>query len=231
MARLSMHDRLPYDEATTPPRVSTGDLPDPTDVQRVVTEAFHLYQPNADGVVADYIPALAAASPDLFGISVVGARGRSFEIGDVDTPFSIQSVSKPFVFALVCEAEGYDSARQHLGVNSTGFPFNSLMAVELNDARTMNPLVNAGAIATTSLVPGTTAEREVRARPRRAVTLRRPRAEHERGRVCVGAAATTRSRRACSACGTPIPPRCCAGSPRRPARASTSPRRATAWSR
>jgi len=153
-----MHDRLPYDEATTPPRVSTGDLPDPTDVQRIVTEAFHLYQPNADGVVADYIPALAAASPDLFGISVVGARGRSFEIGDVDTPFSIQSVSKPFVFALVCEAEGYDAARQHLGVNSTGFPFNSLMAVELNDARTMNPLVNAGAIATTSLVPGTTAE-------------------------------------------------------------------------
>ena len=158
MARLSMHDRLPYDEATTPPRVSTGDLPDPTDVQRIVTEAFHLYQPNADGVVADYIPALAAASPDLFGISVVGARGRSFEIGDIDTPFSIQSVSKPFVFALVCEAEGYDAARQHLGVNSTGFPFNSLMAVELNDARTMNPLVNAGAIATTSLVPGTTAD-------------------------------------------------------------------------
>ena len=103
-----MHDRLPYDEATTPPRVSTGDLPDPADVQRIVTEAFHLYRPNADGVVADYIPALAAASPDLFGISVVGARGRSFEIGDVDTPFSIQSVSKPFVFALVCEAEGYD---------------------------------------------------------------------------------------------------------------------------
>ena len=75
---------------------------------------------------------------------MVGARGRSFEIGDVDTPFSIQSVSKPFVFALVCEDEGYDSARHHLGVNSTGFPFNSLMAVELNDARTMNPLVNAG---------------------------------------------------------------------------------------
>ena len=152
-----MHERLPFDEETTPPRVSTGDLPDPADVQRVVTEAFHRYRPNADGVVADYIPALAAASPDLFGISVVGALGRSFEIGDVDTSFSIQSVSKPFVFALVCEDEGYESARHHLGVNSTGFPFNSLMAVELNDDRTMNPLVNAGAIATTSLVPGTTA--------------------------------------------------------------------------
>ena len=101
---------------------------------------------------------MASASPGLFGICVVRARGRSFEIGDVETAFSIQSVSKPFVFALVCEAIGYEAARHRLGVNSTGFPFNSLMAVELNDERTMNPLVNAGAIATTSLVPGKTAD-------------------------------------------------------------------------
>ena len=58
----------------------------------------------------------------------------------------------------MCEEVGYESARRQLGVNSTGLPFNSLMAVELNDDRTMNPLVNAGAIATTSLVPGDTAE-------------------------------------------------------------------------
>ena len=108
--------------------------------------------------MADYIPALAAASPEWFGISVVGTRGRSFEIGDVETTFSIQSVSKPFVFALVCEAIGYGEARRRLGVNSTGFPFDSLMAVELNADRTMNPLVNAGAMATTSLIPGATAD-------------------------------------------------------------------------
>ena len=89
---------------------------------------------------------------------MVGARGRYVEIGDVETAFSIQSVSKPFVFALVCEAIGYEQARLKLGVNSTGFPFNSLMAVELNQDRTMNPLVNAGAIASTSLVPGDTAD-------------------------------------------------------------------------
>jgi len=99
---------------------------------------------------------LAEASPDLFGIAVVGPRGRSFEIGDVAARFSIQSVSKPFVFALVCDAIGYENARLRLGVNSTGFPFNSLMAIELNSARTMNPLVNAGAIATSSLAPGAT---------------------------------------------------------------------------
>jgi glutaminase len=158
MTELSMHERLPFDEETTPPRVSTGELPRPDEVRAVVTEAYERYRSNGDGTVADYIPVLAHASPEWFGISVVGAKGRSFEIGDVETAFSIQSVSKPFVFALVCEAIGYGEARDRLGVNSTGFPFDSLMAVELNVDRTMNPLVNAGAIATTSLVPGATLE-------------------------------------------------------------------------
>jgi glutaminase len=158
MARFSMHEALPFDEATAPSLVSTGELPQIEQVQDAVTEAYQRFRPNGEGVVADYIPALASASPGLFGISVVGARGRFFEIGDVETAFSIQSVSKPFVFALVCEAIGAEAARHRLGVNSTGFPFNSLMAVELNADRTMNPLVNAGAIATTSLVPGDTAE-------------------------------------------------------------------------
>lgn len=158
MTRLTMHEGLPYDEETTPARVSTGDLPRPDEVRRLVAEAYELYRSNGDGAVADYIPVLAAADPDLFGISVVGVRGRSVDVGDADARFSIQSVSKPFVFALVCEKIGYEQARRKLGVNSTGFPFNSLMAVELNDDRTMNPLVNAGAIATTSLVPGDTAD-------------------------------------------------------------------------
>lgn len=152
-----MHEELPIDEATTPSLISTGELPQVEQVRDAVTEAYERYRLNEDGAVADYIPALATASPQLFAISVVGARGRSFEIGDVDAAFSIQSVSKPFVFALVCDALGYEAARHRLGVNSTGFPFNSLMAVELNDERTMNPLVNAGAIATTSLIPGDTA--------------------------------------------------------------------------
>ena len=158
MTEPSMHERLPFDEETTPPRVSTGELPRVEEVRAVVTEAYERYRTNGDGAVADYIPVLAGASPEWFGICVVGATGRSFEIGDVETAFSIQSVSKPFVFALVCEAIGYGEARHRLGVNSTGFPFDSLMAVELNVDRTMNPLVNAGAIATTSLVPGATLE-------------------------------------------------------------------------
>ena len=158
MTQLPMHETLPFDEATTPPRVSTGDLPMHAEIRQLVTDAYERYRGDSSGTVADYIPALAEASPDLFGIAVVGPWGRSFEIGDVAAQFSIQSVSKPFVFALVCDTVGYEEARLRLGVNSTGFPFNSLMAVELNAERTMNPLVNAGAIATTSLAPGATAD-------------------------------------------------------------------------
>jgi glutaminase len=153
-----MHEPLPFDEDATPLPISTGELPDVDEVRQVVSEAYERYRTNDGGAVADYIPVLAQASPERFGISVVGARGRCVEVGDVDTTFSIQSVSKPFVFALVCESNGYGEARRRLGVNSTGFPFDSLMAVELNVDRTMNPLVNAGAMATTSLVPGDSAD-------------------------------------------------------------------------
>ncbi len=59
----------------------------------------------------------------------------------------MQSVSKPFVFALVCQAVGEDEAREKLGVNSTGLPFNSILAIERTDEGTTNPMVNAGAIA------------------------------------------------------------------------------------
>jgi glutaminase len=158
MTRLSMHDHLPFDESSRPPVVSTGDLPDPGQVQDCLTEAYERYRAERSGSVADYIPALADAVPDRFGICVVGVRGASFAVGDAQATFSIQSVSKPFVFALVSQEIGYEAARDRLGVNSTGLPFDSLMAVELNRARTMNPLVNPGAIATTSLVPGDSAD-------------------------------------------------------------------------
>jgi glutaminase len=138
--------------------VSTGQLPEPDLVQAILEEVYDRCSNVRDGAVADYIPALADASPDLFGAAIVNVYGRVHRIGDADRPFSIQSVSKPFVFALVCDAIGAQEARARLGVNATGLPFNSVMAVELNDSRTMNPMVNAGAIATTSLVPGRTVD-------------------------------------------------------------------------
>ena len=153
-----MHTDISADESAHTPVVSTGQLPAAETVSALLSEAHQRYSGVDDGAVADYIPVLARARRDLFGLSVVGVQGNSFSVGDAAEKFSIQSISKPFVFALVCEAIGFEQARLSLGANSTGLPFNSVMAIELNADRTMNPMVNAGAIATTSLVPGETAE-------------------------------------------------------------------------
>jgi glutaminase len=153
-----MHIPLPFDPRTTTEAVSTGQLPSPAVVVSLLTEVHQLYRHLDDGAVADYIPVLAEVDPDLFGICIMGVGGRSLSVGDADHLFSLQSVSKPFVFALVCDALGHDVARQKLGVNATGLAFNSVMAIELNEDRTMNPMVNAGAMATTSLIPGPTPE-------------------------------------------------------------------------
>lgn len=139
-------------------RVSTGALPADTDVQALVSDGYERFLHLGEGTVADYIPALAGASPTAFGVCVAGVQGRVFAIGDAEQEFSIQSISKVFVFALVCHALGAEEARRKLGVNSTGLPFDSVMGIELNADRTMNPMVNAGALATTSLVPGATAD-------------------------------------------------------------------------
>jgi glutaminase len=145
------------DETTLQSAVSTGHMPPEPQVAELVRKAYDCYKSLDEGAVADYIPALARVPGDLFGVCVVSIAGHVVGVGDVARAFSIQSVSKPFVFALVCQAVGIDEARRKIGVNSTGLPFNSVMAIELNADRTMNPMVNAGAIATTSLVPGRTA--------------------------------------------------------------------------
>ena len=132
------HDPVPGDHPETE-RVSTGALPPDTDVQALVSAGYERYRHLDEGAVADYIPALAAASPSAFGVCVAGVRGRLFSVGDADQEFAIESISKLFVFALVCHTLGHEEARQKLGVNSTGLPFNSVMAIELNTDRTMNP--------------------------------------------------------------------------------------------
>jgi glutaminase len=134
--------------------VSTGHLPSPADVQALVTEAHERFGADNGGRNSQVYPALAAAPSDTFGICMVGTNGNVYAVGDAETEFSIMSVSKPFVFALVCEALGPEAAREKLGVNSTGLPFNSLEAVERSGDGRTNPMVNSGAIATTSLMPG-----------------------------------------------------------------------------
>jgi glutaminase len=135
------------------PRVSTGTLPRQQEVHAFVTEAYEYARGIVDGEVAAYIPRLAEVDPDLFGLSVARIDGPVYEVGDAGVPFSIQSISKAFVYALVCEKLGHDAVRARVGVNNTGLPFDSVVAIELNDGHPMNPMVNAGAIATTALLP------------------------------------------------------------------------------
>lgn len=138
--------------------VSNGHLPTAEVVQELVAEAHRRFAPVLDGQVADYIPALAAAAPEHFGLCVSSCGGALFEAGEARESFSIQSISKPFLFALICQAIGEEEAREKLGVNSTGLPFNSVLAVERSGEGLSNPMVNAGAIAATSLAPGASSE-------------------------------------------------------------------------
>ena len=153
-----MSARLRPGDAATSSYVSTGHLPDPDLVKRLIDEAHARFKSNREGENSAVYPALARVPPDLFGICVVGTNGNMYEIGDDQHEFSIMSVSKPFVFALVCQSVGADEAREKLGVNATGRAFNSVAAVEAGDDGRTNPMVNSGAIATTSLTPGTSHE-------------------------------------------------------------------------
>jgi glutaminase len=144
------------------PYVSTGRLPSPDVVRTLVVQAHDRFKANRDGSNSDVYPALADVRPDLFGLCVVGVNGAAYASGDSDYPFSIMSVSKPFVFALVCEVLGAEAARRRLGVNATGMPFNSLAAIERSGDGRTNPMVNAGAIAATSLAPGSTVDEQWR---------------------------------------------------------------------
>jgi glutaminase len=134
--------------------VSTGHLPSPRQVQAAVDEAYRMYRSETGGENSQTYPALARVPGGLFGICVAGVSGSIYRAGDTGHEFTIMSVAKPFVFALVCEVLGGEEARQKLGVNATGFPFDSVAAVERSADGRSNPMVNAGAIAAVSLVPG-----------------------------------------------------------------------------
>lgn len=134
--------------------ISTGTLPSSEQVRVLLRAAHERFRANDEGDNAQYYPALARVSRALFGICVTGVDGATYAVGDAEHAFTIMSISKPFVFALVCQALGPEVARRQIGVNSTGLAFNSVMAVELNSGGLTNPMVNSGAIATTSFVPG-----------------------------------------------------------------------------
>lgn len=136
--------------------VSTGDLPPEDRVSQLVRQAHARFSGDRQGEVSTVYPALARVPPDLFGLAIVDDDGRLTEAGDTTHPFSIMSVSKPFVFALICDLIGPTGARERIGANATGHAFNSLAGIERQPGGQTNPMVNSGAIATTSLTPGAT---------------------------------------------------------------------------
>ena len=123
-------------------------------VESVVREAYDKFKGDTNGKNADYIPYLAKVDSKLFGIAVVTTDNQVLTLGDVDYPFSIQSISKVFTLALAMEELGPNKVFEKIGSEPTGRAFNSPLAVVDMPTHTGNPLVNAGAIATTSLVSG-----------------------------------------------------------------------------
>ena len=113
------------------------------------------------GEVATYIPDLAKANPDWFGICLVTATGSVYAVGDTDVPFTIQSISKPFVYGLALEDRGRSAVLEKVGTEPTGDAFNSI-SLEPGTGRPRNPMINAGAIATAGLVEGRTPETQLR---------------------------------------------------------------------
>jgi glutaminase len=127
-------------------------------VQQLVDEAHARFRDIDEGEVSQVYPALARVAPGQLGICVVGADGSMACAGDHGTGFAIMSVSKPFLFALVCDWIGAATVHDLVGVNATGLPFNSLAGIEFGQDGKTNPMVNAGAIAVTSLVAGASSE-------------------------------------------------------------------------
>src|SRR6202451_1377838 len=130
------------------------ELPPPEIVATLVAEAHHRFKSDPEGKNSAAYPALERVPRHLFGVCLVDAGGNVYAVGDAEYEFTIMSVSKPFVFALVCQELGVEETRQKIGMNATGLSFNSLAGIERNHDGRTNPMVNSGALATYSLVQG-----------------------------------------------------------------------------
>jgi len=123
-------------------------------VQSALDSAYAQFKDLKEGANADYIPALAHVDPNIYGIVLVTADGRLYSKGDITSEVSIQSISKVFTMAEVMQEQGAGAIESNIGVNATGLPFNSIIAIEKQRGADQNPLVNPGAITATSMITG-----------------------------------------------------------------------------
>src|SRR5438067_1369643 len=125
-------------------------------LQRYLETLHRNHQSMRDGAVTAYIPELAKADPDWFGIGVVTVDGYTYAVGDSDRAFTIQSISKPVLYAAALADRGRDAVLRRVGVEPSGEAFNSI-SLDPQTGAPLNPMINAGAIATTGLVAGSSA--------------------------------------------------------------------------
>ncbi len=125
----------------------------PIDLGATLARAHAAAQDDQRGEVASYIPDLAEADPQLFGLSICTIDGQEAQAGDADTPFTLQAAANPFTYALALGARGIESLHRRVGFEPSGNPFNAIMFDPATN-RPFNPLSNAGAIATCALIPG-----------------------------------------------------------------------------
>ena len=121
-------------------------------IKEVAQQAYDLYKTNTDGKNADYIPYLANINKNLFGISICLLNGQTIEVGDSEYRFGIESVSKVHTAILVLRQYGAKELLEKIGADATGLPFNSIIAILLENDHPSTPLVNAGAITACSMV-------------------------------------------------------------------------------
>lgn len=140
----------------TPQTVATDDYTPPGDhsaITACLEEIHSAYRNENGGALADYIPELTKVDPSLFGISLMTVDGQPYSVGDSKALFTIQSISKAFVYGLALEDHGLEQVLARVGVEPSGDAFNAIVFDERTN-RPFNPMVNAGAIATTGLIKG-----------------------------------------------------------------------------
>lgn len=143
---------------SAPPTASSAVLPSGDALQAMVDEAYSRFKTDQSGKNADYIPYLAGVNSNLYGVVIATVDGRVFMAGDTGYSFSIQSCSKVFTLAQIIQESGEEEVMKKIGVEPTGMAFNSVTALGLHDNTAINPLVNAGAMASVSMVKAGTAD-------------------------------------------------------------------------
>lgn len=135
----------------------------PADLKATLQAIHDAHRALRDGAVASYIPELATVDPEPFGIAVCTADGQVYEVGDARTAFTLQSISKPFIYGQALDTHGRDQVALRVGVEPTGDSFHAIISLDEASKRPHNPMVNAGAIAMTGMIPGADASARLHA--------------------------------------------------------------------